>query len=41
MGETTPVAHGGNPRMKALAPQDRAASLKYSRIASTITECAK
>ncbi|NEO14439.1 hypothetical protein [Moorena sp. SIO3F7] len=27
MGETTAVAHGGNPHMKALPPQDRAASL--------------
>ncbi len=25
--ETTAVAHGGSPRMKALPPQDRAASL--------------
>ncbi|NEQ17728.1 MAG: hypothetical protein F6K44_30100, partial [Moorea sp. SIO3E2] len=25
-GGTTAVAHGGNPRMKALPPQDRAAS---------------
>ncbi len=24
--ETTAVAHGGNPRIKALPPQDRAAS---------------
>ncbi|NEP47588.1 MAG: hypothetical protein F6K65_01560 [Moorea sp. SIO3C2] len=23
MGETTAVAHGGNPRVKALPPQDR------------------
>ncbi|NEP47453.1 MAG: hypothetical protein F6K65_00805 [Moorea sp. SIO3C2] len=27
MGETTPVAHGGNPRVKALAPQDRNGAL--------------
>ncbi|WP_293115468.1 hypothetical protein [Moorena sp. SIO4G3] len=27
MGETTAVAHGGDPHMKALPSQDRAASL--------------
>ncbi len=29
MGETTAVAHGGNPQIKALPPQDRAASLPF------------
>ncbi|NEO80573.1 hypothetical protein [Moorena sp. SIO4G3] len=36
MGETTAVAHGGNPRRSALPPQDRAA-FPRPRCIATVT----
>ncbi|WP_158517080.1 hypothetical protein [Moorena producens] len=31
VGETTAVAHGGNPRMKALPPREATASLLFAQ----------